>query len=258
MCTNYFQALRSFQMFIGPLFEIKLHLPSTAIGDPFICLKSRQANSKENTKALITGPLCAGNPQVTGGFPAQRASSTESIPMSWWPHDHEADPCGSPACCTDLIDDHQFECRIWRLHAKAPNTHYLNLSGTWSVKLSCFNIKLLPWRKFFMSRRPNKLGCPITHSHPIACPLLIGFLFIYSVMTSWLENRIITCRIHWLLVDSTPKGPVTQSFDVSFIFKLNRLLNNQWCCQIFEKPWSMVSLGHYNALYSILIYWTMV
>ena len=42
---------------------------------------------KKASKLRITG-LCAGNPLVTGEFPAQRASNTENVSI-WWRH-HES------------------------------------------------------------------------------------------------------------------------------------------------------------------------
>ena len=42
--------------------------------------------SKKTSKFHVTG-LCEGNPQVTGGFPSQRASNTEYVSF-WWCH-HE-------------------------------------------------------------------------------------------------------------------------------------------------------------------------
>ena len=46
-----------------------------------------QAQIKENDKAPLHWPLFEGNPQVTGEFPAQRASNAENV-FIWWRH-HE-------------------------------------------------------------------------------------------------------------------------------------------------------------------------
>ena len=45
------------------------------------CLFERR--SKKTSKLRVTG-LCAGNSQVTGEFPAQRASNAENVSI-WWP-----------------------------------------------------------------------------------------------------------------------------------------------------------------------------
>ena len=48
----------------------------TSVTQPFI-----QAQIKENSKAPRHRPLCAGNSQVTGEFPAQMASNAENVPL---------------------------------------------------------------------------------------------------------------------------------------------------------------------------------
>ena len=48
--------------------------------------QSFQAHNKETWKLIITGPLW-GESTVTSGFPSQRASNAENIPMPW--HQHE-------------------------------------------------------------------------------------------------------------------------------------------------------------------------
>ena len=47
-------------------------------------LQSVLANIKENQSSTLLA-LCERNPQVTGGFPSQRASDADSVSMSW-PH----------------------------------------------------------------------------------------------------------------------------------------------------------------------------
>ena len=44
--------------------------------------------------------LYEGNPPVTGGFPSQRASNTESISKSWTPHTVSHSPTSSPSIST--------------------------------------------------------------------------------------------------------------------------------------------------------------
>ena len=50
------------------------------------CLLKRlfRRSSKKISKLHVTG-LCEGNPPVPGGFPSQRVSNTENVPL-WWHH----------------------------------------------------------------------------------------------------------------------------------------------------------------------------
>ena len=41
-------------------------------------------NTKKNIKTLLD--ICEGNPPLSGGFPSQRASNTESVSISWHHH----------------------------------------------------------------------------------------------------------------------------------------------------------------------------
>ena len=53
---------------------------------PRDCLLNRlfKAQIKETSKLRVTG-LCEGNSQVTGEFPAQKASNAENVSI-WWRH----------------------------------------------------------------------------------------------------------------------------------------------------------------------------
>ena len=53
---------------------------------PLDCLLNRlfRYRSKKTSKLRVTG-LCEGNSQVTGEFPAQRASNAENVSI-WWRH----------------------------------------------------------------------------------------------------------------------------------------------------------------------------
>ena len=53
---------------------------------PYDCLLNRlfRRRSKKTSKLHVNG-LCTGNSPVTGEFPAQRASNTESVSL-WWHH----------------------------------------------------------------------------------------------------------------------------------------------------------------------------
>ena len=60
---------------------------------PNDCLLNRlfRRRSKKTSKLRVTG-LCAGNPLVTGEFPAQRASNTENVSILWRHHDAITSP----------------------------------------------------------------------------------------------------------------------------------------------------------------------
>ena len=53
---------------------------------PYNCLLNRlfMRRSKKTSKLRVTG-LCAGNPPVTGEFPAQMASNAKNVSI-WWRH----------------------------------------------------------------------------------------------------------------------------------------------------------------------------
>ena len=69
---------------------------------PRHCLLKRlfSRRSKKTSRLRVTG-LCAGNSQVTGEFPAQRASNAENVSI-WWRHHVQCinllqnTPCSSP------------------------------------------------------------------------------------------------------------------------------------------------------------------
>ena len=62
----------------------------------FYCLLKRlfRRKSKKTSKLRVTG-LCEGNSLVTGDFPAQRTSNTESVPI-WWRHHVQSTPDSMP------------------------------------------------------------------------------------------------------------------------------------------------------------------
>ena len=76
-----------------------------SIHQPHNCLLKRlfRRRSKKTPKLRVTG-FCVGNSQVTGEFPAQRASNAENVPI-WWRH-HGGDivvikpflVCSHPPC----------------------------------------------------------------------------------------------------------------------------------------------------------------
>ena len=73
-----------------PLYTLQwLHNERNGISNyqPLNCLLNRlfKAQIKQTSKPHVTG-LCEGNSQVTGEFPAQKASNAENVSI-WW-HDH--------------------------------------------------------------------------------------------------------------------------------------------------------------------------
>ena len=94
---------------------------------PYDCLLSRLfgRKSKKTSKLPVTG-LCEGNSQVTGEFPAQRASNAENVSI-WWRHHgirHESEGWGSSPRQVEtfsvsktwtLSQEHPFMCRKWVL-----------------------------------------------------------------------------------------------------------------------------------------------
>ena len=59
--------------------------------------------------------------------------------------------------------------------------------------------------------------------------------------------------IHWSL-DFPHKGLVIQSFDVSFVLSLNKLLNKQSGCCGFETPWHLYDVT-VKSVKSIIVHW---
>ena len=57
-------------------------------------------------QSSVLQALCEGNPPVTGGFPSQRASNTESVSMSWR---HNV----LTACCRWFSRTRLFKSRYW-------------------------------------------------------------------------------------------------------------------------------------------------
>ena len=71
-------------------------------------------------------------------------------------------------------------------------------------------------------------------------PFVFVTYFLTDMIMSWYENGFhITApfvkEFHNALVDSPRRGPVMQSFSVSFVVSLNKLLNHQFSCWWFER-----------------------
>ena len=64
------------------------------------CLLNRlsRCRSKKTSNLRVTD-LCDGNTPVTGGFPSQRASNAENVPIWWRHHDHENIKISSAEWC---------------------------------------------------------------------------------------------------------------------------------------------------------------
>ena len=64
---------------------IAFQITGVSIVCSIVCLRRR---SKKTSKLRVTG-LCEENPLVTGGFPSQRASNAENVPIWWRHHDQQ-------------------------------------------------------------------------------------------------------------------------------------------------------------------------
>ena len=74
----------------------------------------------------------------------------------------------------------------------------------------------------------------------IHIPFVFGIYYLTDMIMSWYGNGFhITApfvkEFHNTLVDSPHRGPVMQSFSVSFVVSLNKLLNQQFSCWWFER-----------------------
>ena len=80
--------------------------------------------SMKTSKLRVTG-LCEGNSQVTGEFPAQRASNAENVSI-WWRHHVGNSP----------LSAHSFPDQLWVFWTTVPAGHIVNqakLIGPWEM-----------------------------------------------------------------------------------------------------------------------------
>ena len=75
-----------------------------------VCSKAQRGKQQRHHHSSVLLALCAGNPPVTNGFPAKRASTMESVSISWRLHNKISKCCKQD--CKNPVNHIQPECTL--------------------------------------------------------------------------------------------------------------------------------------------------